>query len=59
MPSPASVIGPIETSSVDVTQHQTLEYWLDALGVDEFQLRAAVAEVGTSAQDVRCHLGMP
>ena len=59
MPSPMPLNGPIETSSVDVTQHQTLEYWLDALGVDEFQLRAAVAEVGTSAQDVRCHLGMP
>jgi hypothetical protein len=52
-------LGPIETRSVDITQHQTLEYWLDTLGVDEYQLRSAVAEVGTSAQDVRCYLGMP
>jgi hypothetical protein len=59
MHAPTPAIGPIETSSVDVTQNQALQYWLDALGVDEHQLRAAVAEVGTSAQDVRCYLGMP
>lgn len=56
---PGPTLGPIETSSVDVTQHEALEYWLNALGVDEHQLRSAVAEVGTSAQDVRCYLGMP
>lgn len=59
MHEPTPTIGAFETRSIDVTQHQTLEYWLDTLGVDEYQLRAAVAEVGTSAQDVRCHLGMP
>jgi hypothetical protein len=50
---------PIETCAVDVTESQSLAYWLDTLGVDEYHLRTAVAEVGTSAQDVRCYLGMP
>ena len=47
------------TASVDVTEGQSLAFWIDTLGVDEYHLRAAVAEVGTSAQDVRCYLGMP
>lgn len=59
MHEPTPTIDALETPSVDITQHRTLEYWLDALGVDEYRLRAAVAEVGTAAQDVRCHLGMP
>jgi hypothetical protein len=59
MPEPTPTIDILENRSIDVTQRQTLEYWLDTLGVDEYQLRSAVAEVGTSAQDVRCHLGMP
>ena len=56
-------LGVIETTStdncIDITQRQTLDYWLGTLGVDEHHLRTAVAEVGTSAQDVRCYLGMP
>lgn len=44
---------------IDITQRQDLDYWLGNLGVDEHHLRTAVAEVGTSAQDVRCYLGMP
>ncbi|MGJ7490354.1 DUF3606 domain-containing protein [Variovorax sp. ZT4R33] len=59
MHEPTHASGAIETRSIDVTEGQALEYWLDTLGVDEYHLRTAVAEVGTSAQDVRCYLGMP
>lgn len=45
--------------TIDVTQSQTVNYWTTALGVDEHSLRTAVAEVGTSAQDIRSHLGLP
>jgi len=48
-----------QIATVDVTQNQTLDYWTSTLGVDEYRLRTAVAEVGTSAQDVRSHLGLP
>jgi hypothetical protein len=33
-----------------------VRYWTTALGCTEAQLRAAVAEVGVSAEDVRRHL---
>lgn len=59
MPELSIAPGLLETRSVDVTESQSIAYWLDALGVDEHHLRTAVAEVGTSAQDVRCYLGMP
>lgn len=59
MPELSVAPDPFETRSVDVTESQSIAYWLDALGVDEHHLRTAVAEVGTSAQDVRCYLGMP
>jgi hypothetical protein len=49
----------LPNATVDVTQTQTIDYWTSALGVDEHRLRTAVAEVGTSAQDVRSHLGLP
>jgi hypothetical protein len=34
-----------------------VEYWTEALGVTETQLRVAVAAVGAATQDVRDHLG--
>jgi len=46
-------------TTIDVTHNQTVSYWTTALGVDEHSLRTAVAEVGTSAQDIRSHLGLP
>ena len=49
----------VPDATVYVTQTQTVDYWTSALGVDEHRLRTAVAEVGTSAQDVRSHLGLP
>ena len=44
--------------AVDVTQLVAVEQWTKALGVTEAELRLAVAEVGTSAAEVRTHLGV-
>jgi Protein of unknown function (DUF3606) len=42
---------------IDITALRNVDYWTDALGVTETELRLAVAAVGDSAQDVRDHLG--
>lgn len=42
---------------IDVTDPSDVDYWTDALGVSETELRLAVAAVGSSVQDVRDHLG--
>jgi hypothetical protein len=44
--------------AVDVTQLAAVEQWTRQLGVSEEALRLAVAEVGTSAEEVRTHLGV-
>ncbi|MGJ7520046.1 DUF3606 domain-containing protein [Variovorax sp. LT1P1] len=63
MQEPRPTFDVIDTSAIqvriDITQPQAVDYWLGTLGVDEHHLRTAVAEVGTSAQDVRCYLGIP
>lgn len=43
---------------INVNEDYEIKYWTKALGVDETALRAAVAEVGTSAAAVRSHLGL-
>ena len=43
--------------SIDVTDQRDVDRWMEALGVTETELRLAVADVGTSVQDVRDHLG--
>ncbi|OUM02204.1 DUF3606 domain-containing protein [Variovorax sp. JS1663] len=60
--SPARLfIPPIADSaterSIDVTDPRDIDYWTEALGVTETELRLAVAAVGSSVQDVRDHLG--
>ena len=42
---------------IDVTDPTDVDYWTEALGVSETELRLAVAAVGSSVQDVRDHLG--
>jgi hypothetical protein len=44
--------------AVDITQTIAVEQWTKELGVTEEALRIAVAEVGTSADEVRTHLGV-
>lgn len=59
MPEPVEII--VRTNpgdAVDVTQIGAVEQWTRKLGVTEEALRLAVAEVGTSADEVRTHLGV-
>jgi len=46
-----------DEARIDVTDLREVEYWIEALGVTETQLRVAVAAVGAATQDVRDHLG--
>ena len=62
MTSPAhlfipSVANMANVRLIDVTDPSDVDYWTDALGVSETELRIAVAAVGSSVQDVRDHLG--
>jgi Protein of unknown function (DUF3606) len=44
---------------IDITREASVNFWLDKLGCSEWELRAAVAEVGPSASDVGNQLGKP
>lgn len=50
--------GPQDRAKINVTEDHEVQYWTDALGVTEETLRIAVAAAGTSAQNVRDHLGL-
>jgi len=52
-----SVADTASARMIDVTDPRDIDYWTDALGVSETELRLAVAAVGSSVQDVRDHLG--
>ena len=43
--------------AIDITDLHDVDYWTEALGVSETELRLAVAAVGELARDVRDHLG--
>ena len=43
--------------SIDITEDASVSYWVAALGCSEYELRVAVAEVGTAALDVGTELG--
>ena len=44
--------------SIDITEDTSVSYWVAALGCSEYELRVAVAEVGTVALDVGTQLGI-
>jgi len=44
---------------IDINQQESVSYWSSALGCSEFDLRMAVAEVGSTASDVGNKLGKP
>jgi hypothetical protein len=44
---------------IDITHQDSVNYWSSALGCSEFDLRVAVAEVGSTARDVGNELGRP
>ncbi len=56
--SPEIVVPSLPRQAVDITQIVAVERWTKELGVTEEALRLAVAEVGTSAEEVRTHLGV-
>ena len=48
--------GEPDRSRINVNQEHELRYWTQKLGVSEERLRAVVAEVGTSTDEVREYL---
>lgn len=58
MPDDLSKRGPQDRAHINVTEDHEVRYWTEALGITEEALRIAVAAAGTSAQDVRDHLGL-
>lgn len=51
--------GPADALRINVNEDHELRYWTKALNVSEAELRAAVADAGVMANDVRAHLGKP
>ena len=43
--------------SIDINEAASVNYWVAALGCSEYELRVAVAQVGTAAMDVGTELG--
>lgn len=43
--------------SININEDASVNYWTTALGCSEYELRIAVAEVGTGAKDVGTELG--
>lgn len=48
--------GPADRSKISLTEAWEIQYWTQALGCTEPQLRAAVAKVGNGAAAVKAHL---
>ena len=55
--STPSSLKPAASESIDINEEASVSYWLNALDCSEFDLRMAVAVVGTGAKDVGCELG--
>ena len=45
------------SESINVNEDASVNYWTAALGCSEYELRMAVAEVGTGVGDVGTELG--
>lgn len=48
--------GPQDRARINVRETHELDYWTEALGCTEDQLRAAVSAVGVSSEKVREYL---
>ena len=55
--SHASAFHSLAGESININEDASVNYWVAALGCSEFELRVAVAEVGTGAKDVGAELG--
>lgn len=53
----SAVLRPAANESININEEASVNYWLAALRCSEFELRVAVAEVGTGAKDVGFELG--
>jgi len=51
-----SKAGPADRSRINVHQDHEVQYWTNALGVSELELREAVKAAGPSAEKVRALL---
>lgn len=51
------IVGPQDSSRVNVHEDYEVRYWTHKWNVSEQQLREAVAAVGPSVEAVRRHLG--
>jgi len=49
-------VGSPDRDRINIHENYEVEYWAKALGVSAEELKRAVAEVGTSADEVRKHL---
>jgi len=49
--------GPQDRARISLGEEHEVRYWTQALGVTKEQLAAAVKAVGSSADQVRGHLG--
>ncbi|MDB5895372.1 MAG: hypothetical protein JWQ88_2903 [Rhodoferax sp.] len=58
MPDHLDNRGAPDRSRIDINESHEVQYWTQKLGVDEAELRIAVASVGVSVEEVRLHLGM-
>ncbi len=56
-PSHAATLHSFSSESININEDASVNYWLAALGCSEYELRVAVAEVGTGVKDVGTELG--
>jgi len=49
-------VGSPDRDRINIHENYEVEYWAKTLGVSAEELKRAVAEVGTSADEVRKHL---
>ena len=53
----APAIHSFSSESININEDASVSYWVAALECSEYELRVAVAEVGTAAIDVGTELG--
>jgi hypothetical protein len=56
MDTQKQVVGPADSTKVDLELRTDMNYWTRVLGVSEISLRDAVSRVGDQASDVRAEL---
>lgn len=57
MPDDKTNRGPQDRSRINIHEEYEVRYWSKTLGITPEELKKAVAQVGTSADAVKKHLG--